>query len=203
MMSAYGGQSREYMLKAGVDVEWPAILFQNGSWYKSEKVWDIFEGELKKYGPDKVFEVVKRCEDLRLSGIKQIMKTTGSSVKEKDKLREIYDIFVLCSSFVWLTHGFEHYYNKILHKEVPKYMPGDVEKNIGDISFPKKKNAHYYFERALRGNEPIEEIRQKFGWIKARGGFADGFSQKELLVLRKQLKLQPTKNLFVRAFILN
>lgn len=197
IMSAYCGQGREYMLKAGVDAEWPVILFQNGSWYKSETVWDIFEAELKKYGLGKVFEVVKRCESLRLSGIKRIIKITESSAKEKDKLREIYDIFVLCSSFVWLTHGFEHLYNKVLHKEVPKYIAGDVEKNIGDISFPKKKNAHYYFERALRSSEPIEEIRQKFGWIKARGGFSDGFSKKELLTLRNQLKLQPVKK-FIR-----
>lgn len=200
LLSAYGGQNRQYMLRIGVDAEWPAILLQNGSWYKSEQVWDIFEAELKKYDQAKVFEVVKRCEDYARKGKERIMEISKSSQSEKAKLLEIYDILVQGTSFVWLAHGFEHLYNKILHKEAPKYMAGDVEKNIGDISYPKKKNAHYYFEQALMSGMSLGEVRKKFGWIKARGGFADGFSQKELAIQREQLKSEPVKK-FVRPII--
>ena len=40
------GQTRSYMQKIGVDAQWPAMLFQNGCWYKSEEVWDLFENQL-------------------------------------------------------------------------------------------------------------------------------------------------------------
>ncbi len=189
-----GGQTREYMKKVGVDAEWPATLFQNSAWYKSEGVWDIFEEELKKYKKDRVFEIVKSCEDYAKTGEERIMKISKSSATPKEKLFELYDIFTQIISFIWLAHGFEHLYNKILHEEVPKYMAGDVEKNIGDISFPIKKNAHYYFEQAFHSDMPIEEVERKFGWIKARGGFADGFSIKELSAERDHFKAEPKKD---------
>lgn len=109
-------------------------------------------------------------------------------MSHKDKLAELYDIFTQVVSFIWLAHGFEHLYHKKLQEEVPKYMSGEVEKNIGDISFPIKKNAHYYFEQALRENIPIEEVQRKFSWIKARGGFDDGFSVEELSLERDRIK---------------
>src|SRR3989344_2093402 len=195
LMSCFkGGQTREYMQKVGVNAEWPSILFQNGAWYKSEKVWDIFEAELKKYEANKVFEVVKTCENYARVGKARIIKITESDLPPKEKLSEVYDILTQVHSFVWLAHGFEHLYNKILHEEVPKYIAGDVEKNIGDISYPLKKNAHYYFEQALAGDMPIEEVEKEFGWIKARGGFADGFSVGELLSERNRLKTESKKD---------
>ena len=90
ILSIFGGQSRQGMLKFGVNAEWPAILFQNGSWYRSDKVWDIFELELKKYKAGKVFEVVRYCEDYARIGKKRIREISKSSLSEKDKLREIY-----------------------------------------------------------------------------------------------------------------
>lgn len=189
-----GGQTREYMKRVGVDAEWPAMLFQNGEFYKSIKVWNIFEKDIKKYKKDKVFEIVKRCEDYTKTAEERILKISKSSDTPREKLLEIYDILTQIFSYVWLAHGFEHLYNKILHEEVPKYMPGDVEKNIGDISFPIKKNAHYYFEQALLGDMPIEEIEKKFGWIKARGGFADGFSVEELSAERNRIMSEPKKD---------
>ncbi|MFA6992554.1 MAG: PEP-utilizing enzyme [Candidatus Gracilibacteria bacterium] len=182
------------MKKVGVDAEWPATLFQNGNWHKSEKVWDIFAEELQKYDNDKLFEVVKFCENYLDIGKKRIWEISKSSATEKEKLSEIYDVFTQVISFVWLAHGFEHLYSKKLHKDLPKYMAGDIEKNIGDISFPIKKNAHYYFDQALKSDMPIEEVREKFGWIKARGGFADGFSIAELSADRAKVKAGSEKS---------
>ena len=198
LMSCFqGGQSREYMRRVGFDVEWPAILFQNGAWYKSEKVWDIFEDQLKKYGKEKVFEVVQVCENYLKLGSDRIDQITQSDADAKNKLSEFYDILTQMQSFVWLAHGFEYLYNKILHEEVPKRMTGDVEKNIGDISYPRKRNTHYYFEQALKSEMPIAEVQKKFGWIKARGGFDPGFTKSELLVERNNLKEKPAEKEYV------
>src|SRR3989344_5675395 len=141
-----GGQSRNYMRRVGVDAEWPATLFQNGSVYKSVAVWDAFAIELERYLLEggKVSDVVRRCEEYAEEARKRINKLENSTGSINYQLSEIYDILTQVISFVWLAHGFEHIFAKKLRSEVPLYIPGDVEKNIGDISFPKKKNAHYY-----------------------------------------------------------
>ncbi len=183
------GVTREYIKIIGVDAEWPAIIFQNGVWYKSNEVWDIFEKDLQKYldkGGD-VFSVVKKCEDYLDFGKNEIDRISKSNIDLKNKLIKLDDLLALVVSHIWLTHGFEYLYTKILNREVPKYMSGDVEKNIGDISFPVKKNAHYYFEKALKSDMPIKEVVEKYGWIKARGGFDPGFTEDELSLERERL----------------
>lgn len=183
------GQTRNYIKKVGVDAEWPAILFQEGNWYKSEEVWDLFEKELQLYidkGGD-VFSVVKKCEDYLDFGKKRIDEISASKIDEKSKLSDLYEVLAQVVSWIWLAHGLEHLYVKILRREVPKYMSGDVEKNIGDISYPEKKNAHYYFEHDLKSDVPIEKVHEKFAWIKARGGFDDGFTLEELKQERQRL----------------
>lgn len=183
------GMTRKFMKKLGVDAEWPAILFQNGHWYKSEEVWDIFEKELQLYleKGGEVSSVVKKCEDYLNFGKKRIDEIFRSKVTSKDKLKDLYEVLTQVVSWIWLAHGFEHLYVKILQREVPKYMEGDVEKNIGDISYPEKKNAHYYFEKDLKSDLPIEKVHKKFAWIKARGGFDDGFTLEELKQERQRL----------------
>lgn len=177
--------------------------FSNGVWYKSDEVWDIFENELQAYidAGGNVFNVVRGCEEYLTKGAEAIAKLTDSKLSTKIKLKNLYQIFTQVVSWIWLAHGFEHLYVKILRREVPKYMSGDVEKNIGDISFPIKKNAHYYFEQALRSDMPIAKVYEKFAWIKARGGFADGFSIDELTLERERLKKSPLPEEFVRPKI--
>lgn len=200
LMSIFkGGQTREYMRKVGIDAEWPAILFQLGAWYKSNEVWDIFVKELEVCLERGVtfFDFVRRCEEYRSKALVEIEKLKASPVSVREKLICLYDLLTQMASWTWATHGFEHLYSKILHEEVPKYMAGDVEKNIGDLSFPKKKNAHHYFIEALKIDMPIFKVREKFGWIKARGGFASGFSEEELLIERDRLRKEPKEKDYV------
>ncbi|MDO8590444.1 MAG: PEP-utilizing enzyme [bacterium] len=184
------GHTRAYMRKVGVDAEWPATLFQKGAFYKSDEIWDVFERELQAYLDEggTVFDVVKNCEKYLTKGKEQIEKLLSSPKTPAKKLEVLYDILTQIMSFVWLAHGFEHLYAKIVNREIPKYMSGDLEKNVGDISFPTKKNAHYYFEQALRGKMSLEKVHEKFAWIKARGGFADGFTIEELAQGRARLQ---------------
>lgn len=204
LMSSWGiGQSREYMRRVGVNVEWPAIIFQNGSWYKSEKVWNEFSMQLQTYldAGGSVANIVKRCEDMLPKGTEEIKFLENSQLSIEEKLSKICDILGQLVSFVWLAHGLEHYYVKILRQEVPKYMTGDIEKNIGDISFPKKKNANFYFLQALKSDQSLSDIQKKFGWIKARGGFANGFTVEELSAERKRLVNSPEDEIFTRPNI--
>ena len=185
------GERREYMRKVGLDVQWPATLFQKKCFYKSEKVWNIFVRQLNKYtgSGNIVQKIVESCEEYGKSGKKEITKLVNSKLPLKRKLELLYDILTLDISYVWLTHGYEHLYKKKLYTEVAKYISADeLDKFIGDVSFPAKKNAHSYLEAALRSNMPLLKVWQKYAWIKARDGFSNGFSIAELSKGRKEAK---------------
>lgn len=188
-MFAYGEQ-REYMKKLGVDLVWPADLYQKGAFYKSEKNLDKVEVQLKKFlkTGGTVFDISKSCEQYWAREKKNILKLNKSKLSPIEKLKKLYEIFALDIVYVWLTHGFEHLYKKRLYQEVPKYVKGDIDKFIGDASYPKKKNAHHYLEEALRSKKSLKLVRTEFGFIKVRDGFSDPFSIAELQKERKRLK---------------
>ena len=186
-----GGERREYMRKVGLDVQWPATLYQKQCFYKSEKVWNLFERQLNKYASDgkTVRKIVGSCEKYGKTGKKKINRLIRSKFSLKKKLQALYEIFTLHITYVWLTHGFEHLYKKRLYNEAAKYIPADeLDKFIGDVSYPSKKNAHSYLEQDLKSNMPIKKVWQKYAWIKARDGFSEGFTMTELLKGRKEIR---------------
>lgn len=176
------GNTRAYMKKAGVGAAWPAMLFQDGAWYKSQKVWSDFAGQLEKYlrSGHTVFEVTASCEKFYKLNKPKIVALSQGKKDVITRLQELYEILTQISSYVWLAHGFEEVYVHRLRTEVPKYVPGDAEKFIGDVSFPIKKNAHVLMEEALRKNKPIEQVVREFAWIKIRDGFSAGFTVAEM-----------------------
>ncbi|MFA6050779.1 MAG: PEP-utilizing enzyme [Candidatus Paceibacterota bacterium] len=197
------GHFRSYMKKAGVDVEWPVTLFQRNAFYKSDQVWDQFATELSVFLEEggQVSDVVANCEKLRDEGKILVEELKVKDASPVEKLKELYGVFTQIISHVWLAHGFEHIFAKRLREEVPKYMDGDLEKNIGDISFPLKKNEHYYLEEALKSNMSIEEVRNKYSWIKARYEFNTGFTTEELEIERKRLNDLPLEEEFKHPHI--
>lgn len=196
--------TRQYMKRwAGLDAEWPAMLFQNGAWWRSQKVWDDFAAQLAenlKKGVT-VHQVVKRCEKCHDQGLKKIKRLLKKEVGPIVKLKELYEILARVMTFIWPAHGFEHLYLKKLLQEVPKYMAGDAEKFIGDISYPSKKNAHVYFMEALASDQPLKLVQKRFAWIKARDGFSQGFSLEEMAAERGKNKKAGLGQKFVRPTI--
>lgn len=112
--------TRKYMKRwAGLDAEWPVMLFQNGAWWRSQKVWDDFAGQLEanlKKGVT-VRQVVKRCEQCHKQGRQKIEKLLREKAGAVAKFKEFYEILARVMTFIWPAHGFEHLYNKILHQE--------------------------------------------------------------------------------------
>ncbi|OHA17684.1 MAG: hypothetical protein A2664_03645 [Candidatus Taylorbacteria bacterium RIFCSPHIGHO2_01_FULL_46_22b] len=204
MLSQFrGGSRREGMQKFGVGAEWPAMLFQKGVWYRSEEIWDLFVVELQRYldQGNTFFEVVRKCEAYRTEGIEKISKLIESKDTPVAKLSALYEVLTLLKAHVWFAHGFEHLYIKQLRAEIPKYLQGDLEKIMGDICYPTKKNVHNYFEEALRSSVPIEEVERTFAWVKVRDGFSDPFSIDELQDERKRLQAEKPKEEFKRPHI--
>lgn len=184
------GSRKEYMEKIGVDrVELHALLYQKNTWYKN-KSFDNFSNQIHKYYSrgGSLEKIVKSCERYWVRSKKQIENINKSKADPLKKLEQICEIITQDVAYVWLTNGSDNLYEKILQKEVPKYFKGDVGKFIGDASYPTKKNAHHYFEDALRGNKSLALIQEEFGWIKVREGFTDPFIVLELAKERAMLK---------------
>ncbi|HEY4512811.1 MAG TPA: PEP-utilizing enzyme [Candidatus Paceibacterota bacterium] len=201
ILSLFRGGSRKWMKKiVGMDVEWRASLFQRGQWYKSEKAWDEFEEDIAKEIKKgaSAYDIVRKCEQYQKNERKHIEKLIKEKKPVMEKFKELTDVLVGIISFVWLAHGLEHLYVKKLRGEVPKFYSGDIEKYIGDVSYPKKKNEHSYFVEELAGHKDLKEIREKFAWIKVRDGFSEGFTIEELKGERERIKKEPGGSNFKR-----
>ena len=191
-----GGLTRETMKQTGVDAEYPVFLFERGMWYRSMESEAPFIKEIKKYlvAGGSVRKILKSCEDFYKAKNKRIKQLLRVKIDVFKKSQEIADILALSTSYIWLAHGLEKIYDEILESEVPKYVKDDIDKFIGDMSFPTKKNMHAKMEEALLCGDSVKMVQRKFGWIKARDGFGDSFSLKELGELRRELLKNKTKN---------
>jgi len=183
------GGKREYYERLGFHgVDCKAMLCQNGFWYESPEVWDDMTKKLNDYLENhSIFDVSKTLEDFYKENkrvIKDMVKEEGDVTEQ---LRKLYDILTLCTSFIWMAHGLEEVYKKRLKEEVPKYVDGDIDKFIGDASFPKKKTAHALMEDVIRNGEDPAVIVKEFGWIKARERFTEPFSVDEIKEMAKTM----------------
>ena len=145
------GIRKENFEKIGIsNVECKAWIYQKGMWYESKEVWEEMGEQLKEYCKDhSVFDVTASLEAFKKEKrerirelIKEIEK--GNPIKQ---FKELYEIFTICTTYIWMTHGLEEgIYNQRIKELVPKYITEDIDKFIGDASFPIKKNAHVFFE---------------------------------------------------------
>lgn len=184
------GLSRRVMRQTGVDAEYPMYVFERSAWYVSHEVANEFNAQLKKYLNDggSIFAVTEQCLRHYEEHKQKIAELITSDIDVIEKAKMVKDILSLTTSYIWLAHGFEDIYHEILQHEVPKYITDDIDKFIGDMSFPIKKNAHTLMEEALQRGDDLEKVRKEFGWIKSRDGFADGFMIEEMGELQKQLQ---------------
>lgn len=186
-----GGNSRQSMKKIGFDIEHPAVLFENGAWYLSNKVYELASADIKKEIPKglsvrKISESCEKFRDTKRAEIIELLKDNNKTSLEKFK--QIVDILKSVTSYIWLAHDYEYYYTPIFKAAVEKNFGGDIDKIIGDISYPEKRSSHNYLEEELLAGVDSSVLSKKYGWLKTRDGFADPYSPTELDELRKKTK---------------
>ncbi|MBI5466221.1 MAG: hypothetical protein HY974_02955 [Candidatus Kerfeldbacteria bacterium] len=197
------GMTRRYMKWAGVNAELKAWLFENHSWQLSQDINKDFADQLRdnlRHGVT-IFKVSSSCESFYRENKMRINKLLRARVNSLDKLAELYKILTTITSYIWLAHGFEDIYTEELKRQVPKYVKGDIDKFIGDISFPIKKNKYALFEMALRRNNDLYTILNKYSWMRARDGFSPGFTLQDLKEKREELKRQKNKPIQTRVYV--
>jgi len=175
----------------GIDAEMIGFIYQRGFWYFSHEVYEDFASQLEKWMAENdktIFDITLSCKKFYEKSKKEILKMVKEDRADKNDMIKLEAIFKGCSAYIWLAHGLEEIYMGRLKKEVPKYWAGDPVLFIGDISFPKKKNAHVIFEEKLRSSESLLKIQKQFGWMRIRDSFEDPFSIEELKELREKVK---------------
>ena len=188
-----GGNSRRYMQKLGFDIEHEAMLFDHGAWYSSKNVYEKAVVDIKKeisngLSVRKISESCERFREEKRERIKILL--SDGKIDHVAKFKEVVEILTLATSYIWLAHDFEYYYTPIFRNEVKKYFKGDIDKIIGDISYPKKKNSHNFLEEELSAGADTDLLVMKYGWMKARDGFADPFTKEELKGIRRKLQAE-------------
>lgn len=180
----------------GINVEVLGFVNQKGSWYMNNEIFTKLADDLERWmvkNNKNIFDISTACEMFYRVSNKKILKMVKDGQVDRMAMEELKNIFRMATNYVWLAHGLEITYTKRLKQEVPKYYNGDVDLFIGDISFPKKKNAHAIFEEKLRVGKDLEKIQKEFGWIRVRDSFEDPFTVEELKEIREKLMQEDKK----------
>lgn len=165
-----------------------AIILQKSFWYESEEVWQVAVKKLKPYLQDhSIFDITQSLDDFYKKKKKRIQLLVQQKNDPLKKFKEVYEILTLCTTYIWLAHILESFYVKIINKEVPKYIKKDVDKFIGDASFPKKKTVNVLMEEAMRRGDDPQKIADKFGWVNVRSSFDEPFNAKDIKKLTKEI----------------
>ncbi len=177
--------------KIGIDIEMIGFVFQNGSYYSSNKVFKKLSLDLEKWmvkNHKNMFDISDSYQKFYEKSKRRINKLTKEKDISKEAMKGLRTIFNMSSNYIWLAHGLEEMYMEKLRVEIPKYWKGDIELFIGDICFPEKKNAHAIFEDKLKTEKDLGKIAKEFGWIKIRNGFDDPFTIEEVRELKEKMK---------------
>lgn len=181
------------MQRFGVNAEYRSCLFQDGWWYESPNVTVPYAEELKRYlrRGGSVARIVRACEQTYRHGLAAVRREVARNHSWREKLEVVREVTTSVIPFVWLAHGFEDVFTHRLNREVPKYVKGDVATWIGDVTLPTKKTATGLMEDAMRRGTDPKRVVERFGWIKARDGFSQPFTAKEVRAEQRSLAGRP------------
>ncbi len=173
-------------------VECPAIVFDGygNQWCESTEIWDAMAAQIAAAMKGKPMAEVAAAFDHFYQREKgQLRQLAQEESDAMGQLREVYSILSTSTAYIWLTHGLEHYYTKLLDERLSKHSIENREDFVAAAGFPKKKVAHARMEDAIRNGGDAEKIAEEFGWLRIRDGFSEPFTVKDILEMRRNSKL--------------
>jgi phosphoenolpyruvate synthase/pyruvate phosphate dikinase len=186
------GVDAEYFTKVDMDgFDFNPLLYQFPIIYQSEELTKRNQDLLDKYFCEKtIFDIsksIKRVHEKNRRECGALLKNKNLSPIEK--LSEVQEIIRSYGPFLWIMLSLERYYDQRIAEESPKYIKGNIEKFIGDVSVPKKKNAYVKMLDMLDSGAPLEDVQKKFGWIKCRDGLFGFYTIDELQEIKGNHKV--------------
>ncbi len=184
--------TKEAYKTQGVNGEFPIVIYDSHYWYINKK---LHQAALKS-GSDylkkvDIFILSKQCELLYKMAKKKInkllnLKSNNHIILYKEVLRLIEPLNI----YVWVAHQADFYYENLLRQKLRRRMDkSQIDKFIGDISFPVKKNAHNLLEDDIHRGVSLKALHKEYAWMKARNkcGFAKGYSLAEIQKIKKEV----------------
>ncbi|MFA6514472.1 MAG: hypothetical protein WCT50_04280, partial [Patescibacteria group bacterium] len=187
----HGSSSKKTFKKIGLSGwEMDSFIFTDSTWYWSDEVFNKTVPQLRNWLKEHKIEEISEKLEVFYQANKLEVARLGADKKMslKNKLIILENILQQSSAFIWSAHMLEHVIWHDLKTKTVKYIKTDLDKYIGDASYPEKKNALELMEEEMRAGVDLKSIRKKYGWMRARDGFASPYSLKELTKYRSNLK---------------
>lgn len=177
----------------GLDGQYPIALYDTDDWYGTPEMFELGAKEAERCLQQKnIFQLVKQCEDNLTRGRKEIPLLCASSADPLTIFKQFLEFFEPEHVFIWVAHGAEPYYHRRVKEAVRELVPEEeVEKFIGDVSFPSKKNALAQMADDILAGLSVDKLHQRYAWIKARGGFQMGYTMEEIQEIQQKILSEP------------
>jgi phosphohistidine swiveling domain-containing protein len=178
----------------GLKGQFPISLYDTDDWYGTPEMFSLAGAEAEQYFKQKdIFTLVAQCEAILARARKEIPKLCESSEPPRILFEKVLALIEPANLYIWIAHGGEAYYLPLLRKVLAPHVPADeLEKYIGDVTFPDKKNAVALMDDDIRIGMSVPELHARYTWLKARGGFQPGYTMEEISEIReKTLATEP------------
>ncbi|KKQ27700.1 MAG: putative phosphoenolpyruvate synthase [Candidatus Magasanikbacteria bacterium GW2011_GWC2_37_14] len=190
-----GGLEKSFA-KQGIKGEMPFVLFEKNMWYGTPEMFKQGGLEAEKYIKKLGMRfLVMIC----LNAYKKALREVDKMVKDKksDPLKQYKKIIELLEPInvsIWTAHAGEVYFDNELEKKLKSFVPKNkLDEYIGDIGFPKRKNAHSLMVADILKGMKTRDLFIKYSWLKSRieAGFGIGYTYSEIVDLRKSIINNP------------
>ncbi|MBI5530293.1 MAG: hypothetical protein HY918_02220 [Candidatus Doudnabacteria bacterium] len=186
------GNTKKAFNKIGLPGWQCDFLFSNGEWFKSDKSYAKAKPiVLKWFKTHSVKEISERLETSHKLWVTKVTELAKNASKDNvNKLKFLDNILREITTYVWAVHTAEHFFTPLLKNRVSKIVKGDLEKFIGDASFPVKHNSLEQMIEDYKRGISKGVLAKKYGWMRARDGFSPAYSASELIDIAKHALAQ-------------
>jgi phosphohistidine swiveling domain-containing protein len=192
MMSTFwAGNSKKSFSDIGLPGwELDSFIFNESAWYKANEPFDkavpAAAQWLRTHSIAEITDSLERFYQEKVREFKVLAKNPQEDIQ--GKLKAFAEFMRLNCAYVWGTHILEHYLLPKLRQETAKYIKKDLEKFIGDASYPEKKNELEKMDEEIMNGADYSYLAKKYGWLRARDGFARPYTASEIAQHAREVK---------------
>ncbi|MBY0538818.1 hypothetical protein K2P56_00090 [Patescibacteria group bacterium] len=182
----------------GLTGQFPFALYDTDDWYGTPEMFSAAGAEAEQFLKQKsIFVLTKQCEDVLERGRRELPQLCESKESARVLFEKVLSIIEPANLYIWIAHAGEAYYLPVIREALRPHVGADeLEKFIGDISLPTKKNALAQMEDDIRAGMETDELHKKYAWLKSRGGFQPGYTLEEITDIQgKTLEKAPVHHL--------
>lgn len=139
----------------------------------------------KFFANNRVLKLTQMIERTHKKNMAVLNKQLNSNDDIEIRIDKFFEACRLYIPYLWLVLPIENYFNGQIEKQFKKHYPDDYKKIAADLSVPTKKTVYEKMLAELDSGTPLNEIRDRLGWLKSRDGFSPFYSVNDLREIKK------------------